>query len=100
MSGGLYAAETLERWNVVNRVVPDSDLAAKAMRFGHRLAGGPTVANAATKRIVRAQTDEGTRGADARTPDIGAPLFETEDLRQAVEKFLSEGPGKASFRGR
>jgi enoyl-CoA hydratase len=100
MSGGLYPAETLERWNVVNRVLPDADLAEKAMRFGHRLAAGPTIANAATKRIVRAQTDEGTRGADARTADIGAPLFATEDLQEAVEKFLSEGPGKASFRGR
>ena len=100
MSGGLYPAETLERWNVVNRVLPDADLAEKAMKFAHRLAAGPTLANAATKRIVRAQTDEGTRGADARTADIGAPLFETEDLKGAVEKFLEEGPGKASFRGR
>ncbi len=99
MSGGLYPAETLERWNVVNRVLPDADLAEKAMKFGHRLAAGPTLANAATKRIVRAQTDEGTRGADERTPDIGAPLFETGDLKQAVEKFLAEGPGKATFRG-
>ncbi len=100
MSGGLYPAETLERWNVVNRVLPDADLAEKAMKFGHRLAAGPTLANAATKRIVRAQTDEGTRGADARTADIGAPLFETEDLREAVKTFLSEGPGNATFRGR
>jgi enoyl-CoA hydratase/carnithine racemase len=100
MSGGLYPAETLERWNVVNRVLPDADLAEKSMKFAHRLAGGPTLANAATKRIVRAQTDVGTRGADAVTPDVGAPLFETEDLKQAVEKFLAEGPGKASFRGR
>jgi enoyl-CoA hydratase/carnithine racemase len=92
-------AERLERWNVVNRVLPDGDLAEKAMRFGHRLAAGPTLANAATKRIVRGQTDDGTRGADAVTADIGAPLFETEDLKEAVQKFLSEGPGKASFRG-
>ena len=100
MSGGLYPAETLERWNVVNRVLPDGDLAEKAMKFARRLAAGPTVANAATKRVVRAQTDEGTRGADARTADIGAPLFETEDLQAAVQSFLSEGPGKATFRGR
>ncbi len=100
MSGGLYPAATLERWNVVNRVVADGELAEKATKFGHRLASGPTVANAATKRIVRAQTDEGTRGADARTADIGSPLFETEDLKGAVDMFLSEGPGKATFRGR
>lgn len=99
MTGGLYPAETLERWNVVNRVLPDGELAEKAARFAQRLATGPTLANAATKRIIRAQTDEGTRGADARTADIGAPLFETDDLRGAVESFLERGPGKATYRG-
>lgn len=100
MSGGLYTAEKLERWNVVNRVLPDGDLHDKAMAFAQRLASGPTRANVATKRIVRAQTDEGTRGADARTPALGAPLFETEDLQNAVGSFLADGPGKATFGGR
>ncbi len=100
MTGGLYPAATMESWNVVNRVLPDADLADKALRFGHRLASGPTVANAATKRIIRAQVDEGTRGADARTAEYAAHLFETEDLRGAVEKFLSDGPGRATFEGR
>jgi len=99
MSGGLYTAERLERWNVVNRVLPDADLADKALAFARRLADGPTLANAATKRIVRAQTDQGTRGADAATADIAAPLFETEDLKGAVRSFLDEGSGKATFRG-
>ena len=100
MSGGLYPAATLERWNVLNRVLPDDDLAGKSIAFARRLAAGPTLANAATKRIVRAQTDEGTRGADAATADIAAPLFETEDLKGAVRSFLDEGPGKATFSGR
>ena len=100
MSGGLYSADTLERWNVVNRVLPDGDLLEKSMRFAERLAAGPTVANAATKRVVRAYLDEGVRGADARIGEIGAPLFGTEDLQGAVESFLREGPGKATFKGR
>ena len=100
MSGGLYDAATLERWNVINRVLPSADLSPKALSFAGRLAAGPTLANAATKRIVRAQTDEGTRGADAIVPGIAASLFETEDLKGAVESFLGEGPGKARFRGR
>jgi enoyl-CoA hydratase len=100
MSGGLYPAGTLERWNVVNRVVPDADLEEKAMRFAQRLAAGPTLANAATKRIVRAQVDKGTRGADEATADIGAALFETTDLQEAVRSFLTDGPGKATFSGR
>ena len=100
MSGGFYPAETMERWNVVNRVLPQDELAGKSMRFAERLAAGPTRANAATKRIVRAFLDEGLRGADRRTAEIGAPLFETEDLKGAVRSFLEEGPGKASFEGR
>jgi enoyl-CoA hydratase/carnithine racemase len=100
MTGGLYDAATMERWNVVNRVLPDSELEEKAMRFAHELADGPTKAHAATKRMVRAAIDEGVRGADARIGEIAASLFDTEDLRNAVESFLSEGPGKATFKGR
>jgi len=99
MSGGLYDAATLERWNVINRVLPDEDLAASSVRFAQRLAAGPTRAHHATKRVVRAFLEHGVRGADDATAAIGAPLFETSDLRQAVESFLAEGPGKATFEG-
>jgi enoyl-CoA hydratase len=100
MGAGLYDAAALERWNVVNRVLPDADLEEKSRRFAERLAAGPTRAHAATKRIVRAVLDEGVRGADDRAAEFGAPLFGTEDLQAAVKSFLDQGPGKASFRGR
>ena len=100
MSGALYDAATLERWNVVNRVVADAELEDKAMRFAQRLASGPTLANAATKQVVRAFLEHGVRGADERVGEIAAPLFDSDDLNGAVRTFLEEGPGKATFRGR
>ena len=100
MSGGLYDAAALERWNVVSRVLPDAELAEKSLRFAQRLASGPTKAHHATKRIVRAFLESGVRGADEATAEIGAPLFETDDLQGAVDSFLTDGPGKASFQGR
>jgi enoyl-CoA hydratase/carnithine racemase len=100
MTGGLYDAATLERWNVINRVLPDGELAEKSMRFAERLAAGPTRANAATKRMVRAFLDEGVRGADARIGEIAGSLFATEDLQNAVDGFLEHGPGKAKFANR
>jgi enoyl-CoA hydratase len=100
MSAGLYDAATLERWNVLNRVLPDGELAEKSIAFARRLAAGPTLAHVATKRIVRAYLEHGVRGADERAAAIGAPLFETEDLQGAVRSFLTDGPGKASFAGR
>ena len=85
---------------MLSRVLPDDQLAGKSMRFAQRLAAGPTLAHNATKRIVRAFVERGVRGADEQTAAIGAPLFETEDLKGAVRSFLAEGPGKAGFTGR
>jgi enoyl-CoA hydratase len=99
MTGGLYTAETLREWGVVNRVVDEGELLASARRFAVRLAAGPTRAHAATKAIVRAQADHGTRGADARTAELTSHLFETRDNREAVRSFLQHGPGKANFTG-
>jgi len=100
MSGGLYDAATLERWNVVNRVVPDDQLLEKGMKFAHKLAAGPTIAHGATKRIIRPYRAGGVDEADRVTPDVFAGLFASEDLKSAVESFLTEGPGKARFEGR
>jgi enoyl-CoA hydratase/carnithine racemase len=99
MTGALYDAATLERWNVVNTVLPDADLAEKSLSAARKLAAGPTRAHAATKQMVRAYLEHGVRGADERVGQIAAPLFATEDLQQAVRTFLAEGPGKASFEG-
>jgi enoyl-CoA hydratase len=100
MTGGLYDAATLERWNVINRVVADGELLEKGMRFAHRLGAGPTKAHAATKRIVRAYLEGGIDKADRETPRASGGLFATEDLQNAVESFLRDGPGKATFEGR
>lgn len=98
-SGATYPAADLDRWGVVNRVLGDDELAGAAEEFIAHLAAGPPHAHAATKRIVRAQVDGGTRAADSVTPQEAERLFETGDLKQAVKTFLAEGPGKATFDG-
>ncbi len=100
MSGRLFDAAAMEQWNVLNRVLPDDELAPKALRFAHQLASGPTMAHAATKAVVRKFIEGGVREADRRTPEITAPLIETQDVANAVQSFLKEGPGKARFEGR
>jgi len=50
VSGGLYDAATLERWNVVNRVVPDDALLEKGMKFAHSSPTARPWRTAATKR--------------------------------------------------
>ncbi len=99
-TGELFDAATLERWNVVNRVLSDDGFADAALAFAARLADGPTRAHAATKALVREQLRAGARAADAIVGDVSGPLFETDDLRDAVQSFLTDGPGKARYEGR
>lgn len=100
LTGDRYPAATLERWNVVNRVLPDEGFADEARAFARRLASGPTVAHAATKRLVATAAREGARAADDIVPAVSGALFATEDLRGAVASFLRDGPGHAVHQGR
>jgi enoyl-CoA hydratase/carnithine racemase len=100
MTGELYDARTLERWNVVNRVLDDEGFDEASRSFAMALANGPTRAHAATKAIVRAQLEGGTHGADAAVPQLAGGLFATSDLQNAVRSFLENGPGKATYEGK
>jgi enoyl-CoA hydratase/carnithine racemase len=100
MTGGIYDAATMERWDVVNRVFPDGAFAVESRKIADRLAAGPTKAHAATKAILRAFLEGGVDQANAVTPAEAGGLWDTEDLRGGVESFLADGPGKASFSGR
>jgi enoyl-CoA hydratase/carnithine racemase len=99
-SGELFSADTLAAWGVVNRVLPDAGFDDAARAFAQGLAEGPTRAHAATKRIVRAALDGGVEAADAITAENAGGLFATDDLKNAVASFLTDGPGKATYTGR
>lgn len=95
-----YSAETMEQWGVVNRVLPDDDLDAKALAFAHKLAAGPTRAYDVTKQMLLAHRDQGAAAAREMTPAACATLFATEDLEHGIESLLANGPGHAEFKGR
>src|SRR5580693_3204158 len=87
-----YDAATFERWNIVNRVVPDEKFESETRAFAERLASGATVAFATGKKIVRAYLENGTRSADRLVDEIAPALFETEDMRAGVNGLLEHGP--------
>jgi enoyl-CoA hydratase/carnithine racemase len=99
-TGELFDAATLKEWGVVNRIWPAGEFEAESRKLALRLANGPTLAHAATKELVKAQKEGGARAADALVPDVAGRLFATEDLQNAVESFLRDGPGKATYQGR
>jgi enoyl-CoA hydratase/carnithine racemase len=99
MLGRRYDARTLERWNVINRVVEDEQLEAAALTLARELAGGPTVAHAATKALVSIAVSQGVRAADEAMADLQKPIFRSEDFRTGVLSLAENGPGMARFAG-
>jgi enoyl-CoA hydratase/carnithine racemase len=95
-----YPAETMLEWGVVSRVVPGAELHEKARAFVHRLAAGPTLAHAATKRMIRLAVDEGVEAADTALPEAGARVMASNDLQSGARTLLEKGPGHATFEGR
>jgi enoyl-CoA hydratase len=101
MDGGVFAAEELERWGVVNTIFPAAEFEQRSRALAEELAAGPTRAHAMTKHILRRFREGGLPAADEATRTEAADLFASEDLQNAVKTFLEHGgPGHAKFQGR
>lgn len=87
----VYDARTFETWHIINKVVPDEELASLAFVFAEKLAKGPTRALAASKQLVREVSLSGVHAADRLILDVGAALFETEDMQRGVDRLLKNG---------
>ncbi len=100
MLGRRYDAATLERWGLINLVVPDEQLEGVALAIATELANGPTVAHAATKKLVAVAINEGVEAADLQMGEIQKPIWASADLRAGLESFRANGPGLTVFEGK
>lgn len=85
----LSAREAME-WGLVNRVVPDAELAAAATALAQEMAQGPTAAFGAAKRLLResfTDTLETHLHAEARAI---AGLSRNPDAREGIAAFLEK----------
>lgn len=101
LGGRIYPAKDFERWNIVNRLLPETELNGKAMTYMQNLAdNGATVALGCSKQIINAYVEKGLAEADRLTLELAPGIFSTEDLPLGVNSLLKNGPGKAKFLGK
>lgn len=97
MSGErLPAARALE-WGLVNEVVPDDELRARAAAVVGALAAGPTRAYAAIKRQVNAWHFPGLEAQLELEAELQGEMARTEDFVAGVTAFATKGT--PTFRG-
>ena len=81
MFGDKVDAETAERWGLVNRVVEPSEVLPTALEWAHRLAEGPTLALAMTKRRLQTELHMDLVAALESEAEAQALLMMAEDHR-------------------
>lgn len=97
-SANPYPAKTMLDWGLINRILPDADLEAKARAYAMNLATGPTVAHAVNKALINAAAAHGVSAADDLTIASAPATFDTEDMQTAVKRF-AEGGTEALLKG-
>src|SRR5277367_1608846 len=82
-----YDARTLERWNIINRVVADEKFAEVTRTIAQELANGPTLAHASTKAIVSYAVSHGVAATDEAMHDLQADFWKSEDIKRGLESL-------------
>ena len=98
MLGEEVDAATAERIGLANWVVPDDELLPRARSIAQRLAGGPALALAVTKRMLENEQNMDLDSALEAEAQAQALLMMGDDHRRFYEAFQRKG--RPEFKGR
>ena len=91
-------AQTALRIGLVYRVVPAARLVQETQALARRLAAGPTLAYAETKRLLEAAAENSLEAQLNAEAEAFARCAATEDMREGVKAFVEKREPR--FRGR
>ncbi len=99
-SGRFLKAEEAHAIGLVDVVVPQDAVYAKATEIAAKYAKGPLVALRAAKIAINRGLQVDIANGLAIERELFVGLFATEDQKIGMRSFLEHGPGKAEFAGR
>ncbi len=99
-TGKVISATEAYQLGIINKVVADGEVYAKACEWARQFVGGPAVALATAKAAIDQGLDVSMdEGLEIERQGF-VKLFATEDRAIGMASFLEHGPGKAKFVGR
>jgi enoyl-CoA hydratase/carnithine racemase len=98
LTGDTFNAATAERWGLVNRVVPMSQLMPTALEFARRIAANAPLAVQAAKELAIRSRDLDLQSGLRLERLIGRMLQNTEDVAEGARAFAEKRA--AQFKGK
>jgi 2-(1,2-epoxy-1,2-dihydrophenyl)acetyl-CoA isomerase len=98
MLGERLPAQRALEWGLVNRVVPDGELASETAALAERLAAGPTRSYAGAKRELNSWLYSRMREQLDLEAQLQQEMASSEDFVEGVMAFIEKRP--ANFSGR
>lgn len=89
-TGRVLGGEEAERWGFFNRLATPDTVLAQAQQLAAELAGGPTFANAMTKRMLDMEWAMSVESAIEAEAIAQALCMETEDFARAFRAFAAK----------
>jgi enoyl-CoA hydratase/carnithine racemase len=86
-----YSAQQFADWHIVNKVVPGAELHSTVLSLAKRIAAGPKLAHATTKRLVRHALAHGSRSTDEILLHDATWLLPSQDMQNAVSRLVEVG---------
>ena len=99
MFGRRYDANTLEKWGIINIVVPEIQLHDSALSFAKQLASGPTIALKEIKRIANFSSKYGIKKADKEMETSIKKVLNSKDAKAGVS-YLADKNQNIIFKGK
>ncbi len=90
LTGDPIDARTASEWGLVNRVVPDADVAAETRALLERATRGSTYSKAEGKQAFYAQADLDTAGAYAYATEVMAATSQSTDGQETMRAFVEK----------
>ena len=90
LTGDSIDAHTAAKWGLVNRVVPDADVATETRALLERATRGSTSSKALGKRAFYAQADLDTAGAYVYATEVMAETSQSADGQETMRAFVEK----------
>ena len=90
VTGDTFSVSEAEKWGLVNRLLPVDELETYCLNYATKVAKGPALAVAATKKVLRGGVSLSLEQGLALEKELSDQLYDTADADEGFNAFIEK----------